>query len=168
MAIYVNTKNMSKKTQAWICIIIGLIVGTVFTFGMQYWHSPIKKDEAIYTEAIFSSYKEVLKYGKVNELILHFENHDYLIIDNKCCSQKVIDEVHFLNPGAILKIYYHPNSNKIMEMTCNSKVILQFDDSASKLSQDSQGFKVLGIILYLGTAYGVIMLIRERKHSSGN
>lgn len=34
MAVYVNTKNMSKKTQAWICIIFGLIVGTVFTFGM--------------------------------------------------------------------------------------------------------------------------------------
>lgn len=69
MAVYVNTKNMSKKTQAWICIIFGLIVGTVFTFGMQYWNSPITKDEARYSEAIFSFYKEIRKDGNVNEMI---------------------------------------------------------------------------------------------------
>lgn len=164
MAVYVNAKNMSKKTQASICTIIGLIVGTVFTFGMQYWNSPITKDETIYTEAIFLSYKERYKDGNVNELILYFKNHDELTVDNTCCSQKVVDEIRSLKEGAILKIYYHPNSNKILEMTCNGNTILQFDDSASKLSRDRQGFMVLGIIMYLGAAYGVIMLIREWKH----
>ncbi len=164
MAVYVNAKNMSKKTQAWICIIIGLIVGTVFTFGMQYWTSPITKDEATYTEAIFSSYKERYKYGKVNEIILHFENHDDLTVDNTCCSQEAVDKIHSLKEGAILKIYYHPNSNIIMEMTCNSNIIFQFDDSASMFSRNRQGFTALGIIMYLGAVYGVIMLIRERNH----
>lgn len=164
MAVYVNTKNMSKKTQAWICIIIGLIVGTVFTFGMQYWNSPITKDEATYTEAIFSSYKERYKDGNVNELILYFENHDELTVDNTCCSQEVVDKIHSLKEGAILKIYYHPHSNKILEMTCNGNTILQFDNSASKLSRDRQGFTALGIIMYFVAVYGVIMLIRERKH----
>lgn len=166
MAVYVNTKNMSKKTQAWICIIFGLIVGTVFTFGMQYWNSPITKDEARYSEAIFSFYKEIRKDGNVNEMILYFENHDELTIDNTCCSQEVVDKIRSLKEGAIVKIYYHPNSNKIMEMTCNSNIILQFDDSASKLSRDRQGFTVLGIFMYFVTAYGITMLIRERKHSS--
>ena len=130
---------------------------------MQYWNSSITKDNAIYTEAVFSSYKESCKYGKVNELILHFENHDYLIIGSNCCSQEVVNEIHSLNRGSILKIYYHPGSHKIMEMTCNSKTILQFGDSVSKFSQDRQAFTALGIIMYCGTVYGIILLIRERK-----
>lgn len=163
MAIYVNAKNMSKKTQAWICIIVGLIVGTIFTFGMQYWNKPIAKGKAIYTEASFSSYKENYKYGKVNEIILHFENHDDLIVDNTCCSQEAVDKIHSLKQGAILKIYYHPNSNKIMEMTCNGNVILQFEESASRLSRNRQGFTALGVLLYFGAVYGVILLVREKR-----
>ena len=164
MAVYVNTKNMSKKTQAWICIIIGLIVGTVFTFGIQYWNSPITKDEATYTEAIFSSYKERYKDGNVNEMILYFENHDELTIDNTCCSQEVVDKIRSLKEGAIVKIYYHPNSNKIMEMICGGKVIVQFETASSRLAFDRQAFTILGVFMYLCAAFGVIMLIRE-KHS---
>ena len=163
MAIYLNPKNLSKKAQAWICIIVGLIVGTVFTFGMQYWNAPITRDNAVYTEAIFSSYKEVYKYGKVNEIILLFENHDELTIDNTCCSQAVVDKIHSLKEGAILKIYYHPKSSKIMEMTCNGNVILQFEESASKLSRDRQAFTALGVFLYFGAVYGVFLLVREKR-----
>ncbi len=163
MAVYVNTKNMSKKTQAWICIIIGLIVGTVFTFGMQYWNSPITKDEATYTEAVFSSYEEVRRNGSIGELIIHFKNHDDLTVDGTCCSQKVIDGIRSLKSGSVLKIYYHPNSGNIMEMICGGKVIVSFETASSKLAFDRQAFTVLGVFMYLCAAFGAIMLIREKN-----
>lgn len=159
----VNVSKLSKKTQGWICIIIGLIVGTVFTFGMQYWNSPITKDEAIYAEAVFSSYEEVYKNGSINELIIHFENYDDLSIHNTCCSRQVIDGIRSLKQGEKLKIYYHPKSGNIMELLCNGKVILQFEDASKRLSRDRQGFTALGIFMYAGVVYGVVILIRERK-----
>ncbi len=163
MAVYVNTKNMSKKTQAWICIIIGLIVGTALTFGMQYRNPPITKEAATYTEAVFSSYEEVRRNGSIDELIIHFKNHDDLTVDGTCCSQKVIDGVRSLKSDSTLKIYYHPNSRNIMEMICGGKVIVQFETASSRLAFDRQAFTVLGVFMYLCAAFGVIMLIREKR-----
>lgn len=161
--IPVNVSRLSKKTQGWICIITGLIVGTVFTFGMQYWNSPITKDEAIYTEAVFSSYEEVYKNGSINELIIHFENYDDLSIHNTCCSQQVIDGIRSLKRGEKLKIYYHPKSGNIMELLGNGKAILQFEDASKRLSRDRQAFTTLGIFMYAGAVFGVVILIKERK-----
>ena len=159
----VNVSKLSKRTQGWICIITGLIVGTVFTFGMQYWNSPITKNEAMYTEAVFSSYEEVYKNGSVNELIIHFENYDDLSIHNTCCSQQVIDGIRSLKQGDKLKIYYHPKSGNIMELLCNGKAILQFEDASQRLSRNRQGFTALGIFMYAAAVFGVVILIKERK-----
>ncbi|HAS37662.1 MAG TPA: hypothetical protein DCS04_03480 [Ruminococcaceae bacterium] len=159
----VNVSKLSKRTQGWICIITGLIVGTVFTFGMQYWNSPITKNEAMYTETVFFSYEEVYKNGSINELIIHFENYDNLSIHNTCCSQQVIDGIHSLKQGDKLKIYYHPKSGNIMELLCNEKVILQFEDASQRLSRDRQGFTALGIFMYAAAVFGVVILIKERK-----
>ena len=164
MAVYVNTKNMSKKTQAWICIIIGLIVGTAFTFGMRYRNPPITKEAATYTEAVFSSYEEARRNGSIDELIIHFKNHDDLTVDGTCCSQKVIDGIRSLKSGSTLKIYYHPKSGNIMEIICGGKVIVSFETASLKLAFDRWAFTVLGVFMYLCAAFGVIMLIRE-KHS---
>lgn len=155
---------MSKKTQTWICIIIGLIVGTAFTFGMQYRNPPITKEAATYTEAVFSSYEEARRNGSIDELIIHFKNHDDLTVDGTCCSQKVIDGIRSLKSGSTLKIYYHPKSGNIMEMICGGKVIVSFETASLKLAFDRWAFTVLGVFMYLCAAFGVIMLIRE-KHS---
>lgn len=162
--IPVNVSRLSKKTQGWICIITGLIVGTVFTFGMQYWNSPITRNEAKYTEAVFSSYEEVYKNGSINELIIHFENYDDLSIHNTCCSQQVIDGIRSLKRGEKLKIYYHPKSGNIMELLCKGKAILQFEDASQRLSRNRQGFTALGIFMYAGAVFGVVILIKERKN----
>ncbi len=159
----VNVSKLSKRAQGWICIITGLIVGTVFTFGMQYWNSPITKDEAMYTEAVFSSYEEVYKNGSINELIIHFENYDDLSIHNTCCSQQVIDGIRSFKQREKLKIYYHPKSGNIMELLCNGKAILQFEDASQRLSRNRQGFTALGIFMYAAAVFGVVILIKERK-----
>lgn len=43
-------KNGSKtvsRTQALLVVIVSLFMGTIFTFGMQYWNKPIERAEEL-------------------------------------------------------------------------------------------------------------------------
>ena len=51
-----RTKKATKG-EAIFLLVAGLIIGTVFTFGVRYWNVPITEDEAQLVTATFSSYK---------------------------------------------------------------------------------------------------------------
>lgn len=68
-------KKSISKGEAWFLLIAGLIMGTVFSFGMQYWNAPIAREEAIHTTAVFSSYKEQLNRGHVEYLAELMDAH---------------------------------------------------------------------------------------------
>lgn len=40
------------KEEAWLALIAGLIVATVFTFGMPRWNAPVAREEATAVTAI--------------------------------------------------------------------------------------------------------------------
>ena len=101
------------KGDAWFLLIAGLIMGTVFTFGMQYWNAPISQEEAICTTAVYTSYTEQLERGHVKEMIVRFEDHEQLYIDGACINEELRDRIHNLEPGTELSLIVHPNSNTL-------------------------------------------------------
>ncbi len=46
------------KFGAIILIVVGLIMGTVFIFGMYYWEGSVPKSETIFVKATYASYTE--------------------------------------------------------------------------------------------------------------
>ena len=54
-------KKMTLE-QAILFLIVGLILGTVFTFGQQYWKAPIQRDEAISVQAEYQN-----QFGELSE-----------------------------------------------------------------------------------------------------
>jgi hypothetical protein len=153
------------KIVAWFLVIVGIIMGTVFSFGMQYWESSVSKEEAIYTEAEFSSYKTIYgRYHSVKEVKIEFIDHEPLFIDGTCCSQMVFEKLDHLKSGAVLCMYVHPNSSTVLEIYDGSTAILMFDDTVEKLSSEVSGFLFLGIFMYLVAAYGLINLKRKETY----
>lgn len=150
-----------SKFEALFLIIVGLLLGTVFTFGMHYWQSPIPKEEAIHVEATLSSIHE--NYGRhgLNEIIVRFEDHEQLCIKSPCLSSSVVQQVEALKPGSRLNLYAHPNSDTILELSYQGKIILAFDDAVKKLSWEVSAFTFLGAFLYLTAAFGAIKIIRK-------
>ena len=73
------------KGDAWFLLIAGLIMGTVFTFGMQYWNAPISQEEAICTTAVYTSYTEQLERGHVKEMIVRFEDQLTVRVSMRNC-----------------------------------------------------------------------------------
>lgn len=166
MKHYRHRRKRISKISAWIIVIAGILIGTVFTVGIRYSQCPVSKEAAIYTEAKFASYELIRDslHDKLPETRMAFKDHEPLFIDGVCCSQRVVDKLDQLQPGSVLRMYVHPHSDKILELQDGSTTILIFDDSIEKLSSEISAFLYLGIFLYLIAAYGAYKLIRKETY----
>ena len=149
------------KFGAIILIVGGLIMGTVFIFGMYYWEGSVPKSEAIFVKATYASYTEEYMRRGSSYFELYFEDHKRLDIDTVCCSDEVSQYVYSLKPGTILNLYIHPRSNTILELIDNGNVIIGYDETIKKLSSEVKAFRVLGLILYSWAVLSIIKIIRK-------
>ncbi len=100
-----RVKKMTKA-EAIFLLIAGVMMGTVFTFGMQYWNAPITKDELLQVIAIFSSHEEIKRRGNVQEIILQFENYEQLYIDGVCVDDKLSEDVRKIKSSEAFGFMY--------------------------------------------------------------
>ena len=162
---YRKRTNRIPKAAAWFLVIVGILLGTVFTLGMHYWESSVSKEEALYTEAIFESYDII--YGRhhtLKEIKVDFQDRQSLFIDGSCCSQAVLDKMAALKSGTVLCMYVHPNSSTLLEIQNGNNSILLFDDAIEILSSEVSVFLLLGIFMYLFAICGSIKLIRKETY----
>ena len=151
------------KGEAWLVLIIGLIMGTVFTFGTQYWNAPITPDEAEQVTATFSSYKETKRKSRIQEIILRFDDHEQLSIDRTSIDSDLRDAIREIEAGTTIEMLVHPNSNTILEMTIGNTKLLAFHESMQKLSSEIVPFMYLGIFCYLSALIGAGYLIFGKR-----
>ena len=160
-------KNKQSMTtgEAWFLLIAGLLMGTVFTFGMQYWNAPVTQEESIHTTAIYESYATQRERGRVKEIIVRFKDHEQLYIDGGCID--VLNSIDRLTPGTELSMIIHPNSNTIMELHADNQVLLEFQNTAEKLAGEATGFMGLGLFCYVLSACGLIRLLFRKNGKCG-
>lgn len=158
-------KTLSKMTkfEAIVLLVLGLIMGTVFTFGVQYWNAPITQDKAQRVTATFSSAIERSGRGYVKEIIVRFEDHKQLYIDGSCVDDALCYEISKITSGTVLKMMMHPNSNVILDMEIGKTKILNFHDSVQQLSSEGLGFMVLGVFCYSMAFMGAGHFILQKK-----
>lgn len=152
-----------SKFEAIFLVVLGLLLGTVFTFGMRYWQSPVMKTEAIYDEAVFSSFEEVSRRGHVHEILLRFEDRAQVSVDSACLTDEVIAQIEAITPGSTVTLYIHPNSSTVLELIDHGTVILPFDETVKKVSTEANAFAVLGIFMYLCAAAGILRLLKKQR-----
>lgn len=158
-----NNRTMTK-VEAWFLLIAGFIMGTVFTFGMQYWNAPVTKVESIHATAIYESYATQREQGRVKEIIVRFKDHEQLYIDGACINDMLMNSIDSLVPGTELSMIVHPNSNTIMELHADNQVLLDFQDTVEKLTAEATGFMGLGLFCYVLSVCGLIsLLFRKRR-----
>ena len=65
-----------------------------------------------------------------------------------------------------ITLLIHPNGNTIVEFLNDQTVLLNFDETISKLDEESTGFLFLGIFMYfcalVGLYYTVYHIIRRK------
>lgn len=151
-------------------LVVGLILGSIFIFGSQYWGEPIQREDAIEISAIYEAYE--INPGKIRkhhikqiEIIL--TDHSSVYIDGACVSEDVKDGIKALPQGAKLDMLVHPNSDTVWELKHGDKTILSFEESQKDIKNENVGFIILGIFMYFCAAIGLSSLlmrgIRTRK-----
>ena len=159
-----KNKRPMAKSEAWFLLIAGFIMGTVFTFGMQYWNAPVTKEDSIHTTAIYESYTVQQARGHAKEIIVRFRNHTQLYIDGVCINDKLLSSIDNLASGIEMSMIVHPNSNTIMELYADNQVLLEFQNTSEKLSGEAAGFLGLGLFCYVLSVCGLIsLLFRKRR-----
>jgi len=156
-------RNKMTLGQAILFLIIGAILGTVFTFGQHYWNAPIDREDAISVEAEYFSYTRKFLHPESHDVGIKCktENPNYVkyYIDESCVTYDILDFVHNLEKGTTLEMLIHPNSDTILSLTINGEEILNFDEVQNNLDFTNVGFLCLGIFMYALAVCGAVRLI---------
>lgn len=155
-------RKLSKGEELFL-VIVSLVMGTVFTFGMQFWNAPITQEEGIHTTAVFSSYTERVNKGNISEIIIHFDNQEQRYIDGSCINNELRENIHTLVPGTQVSMIVHPNADTIMELKAGNTVLLEFQNTAEALANEAAGFMALGILCYILAACGLLSLLFRKN-----
>ena len=156
-----RTHSEISQDRAIFLLLAGLFLGTVFTFGMRYWHAPVSREDCTQVNTEFVSYRERTRRGSIQLIYIDCANGQRYELDGACISQPVLDGVENLQPQEPITLLTHPNSDTIMEFSSESGTLMEFDDVAQRVAGDTLLFTVLGILMYAAALGGLYNLIRQ-------
>lgn len=172
MARYKRRKKLQlDKFQCILLLIIGLLLGTVFTFGMGYWNAAVTPEDSIPVTATYARYDIDYDFSRIgasrrsiNEVDLYFADHEKLSIDGSCVTDELLAALTALRSGTSLDMLIHPNGDAILSIHVDSESLLTFEDTMKHLSFERWGFLVLGLFCYLGAGVGAYYLIARKYY----
>lgn len=143
-------------------LVAGLIAGSVLTFGVQYWNSPITRDEAISVTGTLESAKPTYKRHRgstrvhLSDIMLYFTDLEgYMSISRALTTQALADELTALPPGTAVDMLVHPHDdNRVLSLTAGGTEYVHFDQALQALRREANTSLVLGLCFYALAAYG--------------
>ena len=155
-------KQKTSPGTAVMLLVVGLILGSIFVFGSQYWGEPIQREDAIEISATYEAYE--INPGKIRkhhikQIEISIADHSSVYIDGACVSEDVKDGIKELPEGAKLNMLVHPNSDTVWELKHGDKTILSFEKSQKDIKNENVGFIILGIFMYFCAFIGLSSLL---------
>lgn len=151
-----------------LMVVVGLLMGTVFTFGMHHWNAAVGKEEAIPITAAYQRYdvhyNHSLKSARhsIQAVDLHFADHGKLTIDGSCADTALIAALDAIPPGTALEMLVHPHGDTLLSVTAGAKTILAFEDATRALSVEKWLFSGLGFFCYLCAGIGGYYIVARK------
>lgn len=154
-------KSTLSMQQAIFLLIVGLLVGTVFTFGNAYWHADVPREDCRRIETEFLEYKKIYvkRSFKVKEIAIDCSDGERYFIDGVSVNRELQYDVEMLSEGEWISLLIHPNSNTILEFAAKGRLILDFEDTAEKLGKEKIGFIILGAFFYFFASVGLYHIV---------
>ncbi len=148
---------------------IGILLGSIFTFGMQYWNENIPREDCTVVKTQFLSYDEI-RHAKptvrIVEIAIDCADGNRYFIDGVSINEELRDQLSSLSKNDDITLLIHPNSNTIVEFSNGQTILLNFDETIGKLDTESSGFLFLGLFMYfcalVGLYYTVYHVIRRK------
>ena len=150
-----------SKSSAIILLVLGLLLGTVFTFGEHYWHAPVDQRELRYVDAVYQDYHSV-DSARGSSMTLYFADEEVYDVSVECIDEELLQRLDEIEPGAVLHLGVHPNSNTLMEITDHGRTVLSFEQASERGAFRTRGFLLLGLFMYACALYAAITLLRGK------
>lgn len=151
-------------------LITGLFLGSVFTFGMQYWNLEVTREDCTLIDTEFVSYKEIRQPKRpmeIKEIAVDCVNNERYFIDGVSINSDLSNSLSELSKHQKICILIHPNSNTIVEFSTENGTILTFNETIHKLGGEATGFLFLGLFMYfcslVGLYYTAFHIIKKRN-----
>ena len=151
-------------------LVIGVLLGSVFVFGMQYWNKSIPREDCTVIETQFISYDEIWHYkptARIIEIAIDCANGNRYFIDGVSINKELQNKLSSLSKNENITLLIHPNSSTIVEFSNADNILLSFDETITKLGGEASGFFFVGLFMYfcalVGAYYVVYHIVRRRK-----
>ncbi len=145
-------------------IVIGLLLGTVFTFGQHFWQATVTRDECMVVETTFVDYEYDRGSRRRGEkLSIDCADGMRYWFDSASLDKSLRDELEILANGEEITMLLHPNSDVILELATENRVVLSFEEAMADMSGERTFFFYMGIIMYGSSLYGIYLLIKVLK-----
>ena len=149
------------KVLAVIMLIIGLFLGSIFTFGQNYWQGKIEESDATQIEATYNSYEIDYWRARIKQIFIYSSDYARLTIDGMCINDELVESLSKLQPQTKIYLTVHPNSGTILDMKTDNGSILNFDEVQRELQVENIGFFIMGIFSYLCAIAAAVFLIKN-------
>ena len=142
-----------------VLLTVGIFLGSVFSFGMQYWNKEVTREECVKIQTQFLGYKEDLRRGHIQQIIIDCTNGDRYVIDGVSINSKLQDYISKISPNEDITLLIHPNSDTIVEFSTNFNTLLIFSETIDKLCGEATGFLFLGSSMYFCSLVGLYYVV---------
>ena len=156
-----------------VMLLIGILLGSVFTFGMQYWNAKTTREACTVVETQFLSYDEIWHAKptiSIVEIAVDCADGNRYFIDGVSINDELREKLSLLSENESITLLIHPNSNTIVEFSSSHGSLLVFDETINDLDGEATGFLFLGFFMYfcalVGLYYAVFHIVRKKTHKS--
>lgn len=148
-------------------LVIGILLGNVFTFGMQYWNKKATRESCTVVNTQFLSYDEIWHYKpivSIVEIAIDCADGNRYFIDGVSINEELQNKLSWLTKNESITLLIHPNSNTIVEFSSENNSLLSFDETINKLDGEASGFLFLGIFMYVCAFVGLYYVVFHVIH----
>ena len=159
---------MKKMTVdvAILLLVVGVVLGSIFTFGMQFWSNEPSYEDCTHIKTEFLSYKEIKRHGHIQEIAIDCANGERYFIDGATINDELKTNFSKLSKNDTVSIVIHPESEDVLEFSSGAINLLSFKDSIRKINVESDIFLILGIFMYICAIFGlcrIIIILKNKK-----
>ena len=152
-----------------IMLLIGIFLGSIFTFGMQYWNAKTTRESCTMVKTQFVSYDERWQ-TKRGTIAIDCADGNRYFIDSVSNDDELRNKLSLMSKNENITLLIHPNSDTIVEFSCSHGSLLAFDETINDLDGEATGFLFLGLFMYfcalVGLYYIAFHLVRKKKQKA--
>lgn len=115
-----------KSTLAITLLVVGLLLGSVFTFRIQYWNADITRESCTKIETQFHAYDEIRQWKhrtRIKEIAIDCGNGERYFIDGVSINTDLRNALSELSEQENITRLIHPNGNFYV-LLCRDGIVL--------------------------------------------